>query len=96
MGIFNWFGESQHRVFNYKPRYYDPEKEALKKKFGHVDGSQEKDDYTPGSYLKGAFRNGNYSKEKGHATKAQNIIGIVGLILIAVVLIYITKFYALL
>ena len=31
MAIFNWFGESEHRVFNYKPRYYDPEKEALKK-----------------------------------------------------------------
>ena len=48
MAIFNWFGESEHRVFNYKPRYYDPEKEALKKKFGDVDGSKEKEPYTPG------------------------------------------------
>ena len=40
MAIFNWFGESEHRVFNYKPRYYDPEKEALKKKFGDADGSK--------------------------------------------------------
>ena len=33
MAIFNWFGEPEHRVFNYKPRYYDPEKEDRKKKF---------------------------------------------------------------
>ena len=96
MAIFNWFGESEHRVFNYKPRYYDPEKEALKKKFGDVDGSKEKEPYTPGSYVRGSFRNGNYSKERGHSNKAQNIIGIIGLILVAVVLVYIAKFYTLL
>ncbi len=96
MAIFNWFGETEHRVFNYKPRYYDPQKEELKKKFGEVDGSREKEDYAPGSYVRGAFRNGHYSKERSHATKAGNIIGIIGLLLIAVVLIYIAKFYALL
>ncbi len=96
MAIFNWFGESEHRVFNYKPRYYDPEKENLKKKFGKVDGSENKEPYSPGNYVRGAFRDGHYSKERSHATKAGNIIGIVGLILIAVVLIYIAKFYSLL
>lgn len=84
MAIYNWFGESEHRVFNYKPRYYDPKKEKGKK------------DKAPGDLVKGAFRNGNYSKEKKHANKAQNIIGIIGLLLIAVVLIYIAKFYMLL
>ena len=87
MAIFNWFGESEHRVFNYKPRYYDPEKEARKKRT---------EPYTPGSYVRGSFRNGNYSKERGHSNKAQNIIGIIGLILVAVVLVYIAKFYSLL
>ncbi len=98
MAIFNWFGENEHRVFNYKPRYYNPEEEARKKKFGKVDGSEDKkkEDYAPGSYVRGAFRDGHYSEEKSHATKAQNIIGIVGLLLIAVVLIYIAKFYMLL
>ena len=71
-------------------------KEALKKKFGDVDGSKEKEPYTPGSYVRGSFRNGNYSKERGHSNKAQNIIGIIGLILVAVVLVYIAKFYSLL
>ena len=29
MAIFNFgfFGSQEHRVFNYKPRYYDPEEE---------------------------------------------------------------------
>lgn len=94
MALFNWFGEQEHRVYNYKPRYYDPEKEAREKKFHHK--KKEEEEYTPGSYVKGAFRNGNYSRERGHSNKVQNIIGIIGLLLIAVILFYIVKFYALL
>ena len=37
---FGFFGTPEHRVFHYRPRYYDEEKEALKEKFGHVDGSK--------------------------------------------------------
>lgn len=92
---FGFFGSQEHRVFNYKPRYYDPEKEALKEKFGHVDGSQEKEEYTPGCYIKGSLRDGNYQRTR-NANKAQKIIGIVGLILFFVVLILITRFYSLL
>lgn len=96
MASFGWFGDQEHRVFNYKPVYYDQEKEELKRKFGKVDGSLEKDGpYVPGSYLQGSFRDGNYAKRRG-STRAQKIIGIVGLLLIAVILIYITKFYSLL
>ncbi len=101
MGIFNFsfFGDTEHRVFDYKPIYYDKQKDELKQRFGAVDGSEEKakkeGTYVPGSHLQGAFRNGNYQKTK-HGTKAQSIIGIVGLILLAVVLIYIAKFYSLL
>ena len=100
MGMFSFFGDNEHRVFNYKPIYYDPEKEELKRKFGAVDGSQkkEKEDgtYVPGSYIKGSMRDGAYSKTKSHMSKVQTIIGIVTAILIAVVLVFITKFYALL
>lgn len=92
---FSLFGTPEHRVFNYKPRYYDPEKEALKEKFGKVDGRLEKEPYVPGSYLKGSFRNGNYQKTRG-ANKAQKIIGAIGLAIFFVVLVYITKFYSLL
>ncbi len=89
---FGFFGDQEHRVFNYRPRYYDEEKEALKEKFGKVDGSYEKEKYVPGSYIKGSFRDGNYQRTRG-ANKAQKIIGIVGLVLFFVVLIYIVKFF---
>lgn len=99
MAGFGWFGDQDHRVFNYKPIYYDEEKEKRKQMFGDVDGSKDKEakekGYTPGVYLHGAFRNGNFEKRRS-ANKAQSIIGIIGLALFAVVLIFITKFYSLL
>ena len=95
MANFGWFGESEHRVFDYKPRYYDKEKDELKQKFGKVDGSLEHKDapYVPGSYLNGAVRGGH---KKRSSNKAQKIITLIGLILFVVVMIYITKFYSLL
>ena len=101
MGLFNIFGEQEHKVFDYKPIYYDKEKEERKRMFGAVDGSREKEmaeakekgTYVPGSYIKGSMRGGNYQRTRSHATKAQNIIGLVGLILVFVILFYILKFY---
>lgn len=103
MAYFGWFGEQEHRVFNYKPIYFDPEKEERRQMFGKVDGSMdgdaangaEKKPYTPGSLIQGSFRNGNYARRKG-ATRAQSIIGMVGLVLVVVVLIYIARFYSML
>ena len=91
---FGFFGSSEHRVFNYKPRYYDQEKEELKEKFGQVDGSKEKEPYTPGNYVKGSFRDGNYQRSRQTTGKAQRIIGLVGLLLFFVAMIYFTKLYA--
>ena len=68
----------------FKPLYKNFEKE------------KEKGEYVPGSYIRGSLREGNYARRATVATKAQRIIGIVGLILLAVVLIYFTKFYSLL
>lgn len=96
MGLFNFgfFGTQEHRVFNYRPRYYDEEKEALKEKFGDVDGTKEKS-YAPGSYIRGSLRNGKYSKTRG-ANKVQRVIGAVTLILAFVVIYLIAKYYQLL
>ncbi len=102
MAIFNFgfFGNQEHRVFNYKPRYFDPEKEKRKAMFGDVDGTADKEreegTYVPGASIRGAFRDGNYKRTRGSGTKVQAVIGIVTLLLIAVVLVYITKFYSLL
>ena len=114
MGLFNFFGDQEHNVFDYKPIYYDKDKEELKRKFASVDGSREKaaqaakenqaagsdgaegKSYSPGTFIQGAWRDGNYQKSRHSSTKAQNIIGIIGLILVVIVLMYIAKFYSLL
>lgn len=100
MGIFNMFGTQEHRVFNYKPIYYDKEKEELKRRFGEVDGTLDKEmkeeDYVPGSYIKGSMREGRYWSSRRTTNRVQNIIGLAGLLLVAVILIYIAKFYMLL
>ena len=100
MGMFNWFGEQEHNTFDYKPIYYDKEKDELKKKFGQVDGSAEKEraetPYVPGSYIKGSLRDGHYQKSVRAGNKAQNIIGLVGLILVIIVIMYIAKFFTIL
>lgn len=102
MGMFNWFGEQEHNVFDYKPIYYDKEEEERRRMFGAVDGSMEKKDaegkkvYTPGSYIKGSMRDGNYQRTRRSGNRAQNIIGLVGLILVMLVLMYIVKIYTLL
>ena len=100
MGLFNFFGESEHKVFDYKPIYYNKEEDERRRMFGGVDGTLEKEKekgtYVPGSYIKGSFRDGSYQKTKSHMTKVQTIIGIVSLVLIFAVLYFIAKFYSLL
>ena len=100
MGLFNFFGDGEHRVFNYKPIYYDPEEEKRKKMFGAVDGTLDKEKqkgtYVPGSYIKGSMRDGAYSRTRSHMSKTHTIIGIVTLLLIVAVLYFIAKFYSML
>ena len=99
MSRFNWFGSEEHRVFNYKPMYYDEKEEERRKKLGNVDGSLDKKTqdgtYTPGSYIRGSFTNGNYARRRGDS-RVRGIITVIGLILFFLVMIYITKFYSLL
>ncbi len=100
MGLFNFFGENEHRVFNYRPIYYNREEEERKRKFGAVDGKLDKDKkegaYVPGSYIKGSLRDGHYQRTRAHMKRTQTIIGIVTMILICAVLFFIAKFYSLL
>ena len=87
-------------MFNYKPRYYDPEEEKRRQMFGDVDGTNEaarkEGKYVPGSSLRGAFRDGNYQKTRSSIGKAHGLITLVTLALVVVVLIYIAKFFELL
>ena len=99
MAKFGWFGDQEHRVFNYKPIYYDQEEEKRRQMFGKVDGTfdekKENSSYTPGASIRGAFRDGAYARRRS-SSKAHAYIGLIGLALIVVVLIYIAKFYSLL
>ena len=98
--MFSFFGDSEHKVFDYKPIYFDKEEEKRKKLFGAVDGSDraEKEDgkYVPGSYIKGSMRDGAYQATKAHMSKVHTIIGIITMLLICAVLYFIAKFYSVL
>ena len=99
MGFFNFFGDNEHRVFDYNPLYYDKEKEERMRRFKAVDGSMDadkKDEYVPGTYLHGAFRDGAYQHTRNRMKGVQTIIGIVTLLLIVAVLYFIAKFYSML
>ena len=65
-----------------------------------MDGTNEKakaeGKYVPGSSIRGAWRDGNYKRTRSNQTRTQAIIGIITLLLIALVLIYVTKIYGLL
>ena len=104
MGFFTFPGQQEHRKFNYRPIYYDKDEEERRQVFGKVDGrldaekakEKENGEYKAGSYIRGAFRDGNYARRGDSTGTAQKIIGIAGLILLAVALIYFCKFFLLL
>jgi len=106
MGLLNMFGDrDEHRTFNYHPMYYDEDAERRRQIFGKVDGrdkgdtakaTEEKGGYTPGNYLRGAFRDGHYTKRRSSGGKARAWLNIIGLLLVAVILIYFTKFFSIL
>lgn len=110
MGLLNMFGDrDDHRTFNYHPMYYDEEAEKRRQMFGKVDGrdkadasdeassdGEKKSGYTPGGYLRGAFRNGNYERRRSSGGKARAYLNIIGLLLVAAILIYLTKFFSIL
>lgn len=100
MALFNFFGSGEHKVFDYKPIYYDKDEEERKRKFGAVDGSLEKDKkegrYVPGSYIRGSMRDGKYQKTRSNSNRAQRIISLVGLILFIAIMFLFIKFYSIL
>ena len=91
---FSFFGKQEVRKFNYRPRFYDPEAEERRKKYG--DFTKPKDDkYVPGQHVKGSFRDGNYQK-KQEINRNQKNIGIVTMLLLFAVVYLIFKYFPLL
>ncbi len=63
MGVGSFFKLPQYNVYDYKPRFYDPEKEyreerrkELRKEQGKQPIDISGEDYKPGSTIKGSFR----------------------------------------
>ena len=90
---FNFFGTQEVRKFNYRPRFYDPEKEERRRKFG--DHSAGKKPYVPGQHIKGSLRDGNYSRTEDIG-KSQMVIGIITTFLLFAVIFLIVKYYPIL
>ena len=91
---FNFFGKQEVRRFNYKPRFYDPETEERRKKYGDFTKPKE-EGYTPGQHVRGSFRDGNYQR-KVEVSRNQKMIGMVTMGLLLAVVILLFKYFPLL
>jgi CRISPR/Cas system CSM-associated protein Csm5 (group 7 of RAMP superfamily) len=92
---FNFFGKQEVRKFNYRPRFYDPEVEERRAKYGDFTKPKEEGKYVPGSIVKGSLRDGNYQRKK-EVSKNQKVIGAVSLILLFAVVFLMYKYFPLL
>ncbi len=91
---FSFFGKQEVRKFNYRPRFYDPESEERRKKYGDFTKPQPKEEegYTPGKYINGSLRDGNYSRTEDVA-KNQKVIGIITIVLLLAVVYLIYSYF---
>ena len=91
---FSFFGKQEVRRFSYRPRFYDPETEERRKKYG--DFTKPRDEsYTPGKYIKGSLRDGNYQR-KYDMSKNQKKLGVITTILLFAVVYLIFKYFPIL
>ena len=92
---FSFFGKQEVRKFNYRPRFYDPEAEERRKKYGDFTKPKEKGGYVPGQDVKGRLRDGNYSR-KEDMSRNQKVIGMVTMVLLFAVIYLIYKYFPIL
>lgn len=92
---FNFFGTQEVRKFSYKPRFYDPETEERRKKYGDFTKPKDDEKYVPGKYVKGSLRDGNYQRTK-EVGRNQKMIGVVTMILLFAVVYLIFKYFPIL
>lgn len=93
---FSFFGTQEVRKFSYRPRYYDPEKEARQKRMKQAGfKTEEEHAYVPGEHLRGSLRDGNYQK-KVEVSRNQKIIGVFTTILLFAVVYLVYKYFPIL
>lgn len=104
---FNLFSTPQHhRVFNYQPVFYDPEKERRKEKLKKVAAERElkeieegkipepDKDYVPGSLIYGSLRDGAYQKTKSEGNALVRLAKYAMFVALAVLLYFFAKYFA--
>lgn len=94
---FKFFGTQEVRKFSYKPRFYDPEKEARRKRYGNLskqDG-EEKQEYKPGMHIRGSLRDGNYSRTE-EIGRNQKVIGMITVVLLFAVVYLLFRYFPIL
>ena len=92
---FSFFGKQEVRKFNYKPRFYDPEAEERRTKYGDFTKDAQKKEYVPGQSIKGSLRDGNYSRTED-LSKNQRLLGAISLILLFGVIFLLWKYFPIL
>lgn len=94
---FKFFGTQEVRKFSYKPRFYDPEKEARRKRYGNLSGldNDEKQEYKPGMHIRGSLRDGNYSRTE-EIGRNQKIIGMITVVLLFAVVYLLFRYFPIL
>lgn len=103
MARITFFSTPQPRSFNYKPRYYDEDKERLAKiyeKYGkNPDGTtnpelQKKSTYVPGVNIRGAFRKSmEESRDYSKGSAMKGIFTVMTILFIVVILFFIGKVF---
>lgn len=90
---FSFFGKQEVRKFSYKPRFYDPEAEERRKKYG--DFTKKNEEYVPGKHVRGSLRDGNYQRTE-EVNRNQRVIGMVTTVLLFAVIYLIYKYFPIL
>ena len=89
---FSFFGKQEVRKFSYRPRFYDPEAEERRKKYGDFTKKTQEQEYVPGSHIKGSLTDGSYSQTKD-LSQNQKLLGAVSLILLFAVIFLLWKYF---
>lgn len=99
MGMLNFFNTPEHKVFTFKPRYYDPEKEKIEQARArmrmeeNIDGTEasaaEKREYKPGEYIRGSFSRPFFEQKKSD-TSTKGLRGVIWVfsLLLAILIVY--------
>jgi len=89
----SFFKTPEHRVYNYKPRYYDETKEHIKE-LEEKYHPKETDKYIPGLGIREAYRKGIEGKRReAGGTKVKGYILLITLILLFVAAYYLAQLF---